>query len=313
MKKNFYAASIITLVIMVSCGGDPPSSTEEESSSSEVILQESSSSKNISSSTTGESSSSRNAYSSLFKESSSSLSNSRETEPSSSATPVSSNSIDNPSSSSETQINYNPETGILTDNRNVRAYKTTKIGNQVLMAENLNFDITDWKPDNDTIFTYAYSSKCPKSGTEEDCDKYGRLYSKIGFLLEYNNDDMYERYPSVPENIRPFRGVCPMGWHIPSTDEWQILFNEDNLENLLSVESGGTNKSGFNIKLIGFSFDESGDTYEESKGYNDKITSFATVDQANSNTIIAVRVEETRVFTYNGNYSLHYAVRCLMD
>jgi len=77
-----------------------------------------------------------------------------------------------------------PKTGKTND---VKQYKTVKIGNQVWMAENMN-----------------YKTSIGKSWCFEDddfyCQKYGRLY-------DWNTAAK----------------VCPVGWHLPSDSEWNEL------------------------------------------------------------------------------------------
>ena len=82
----------------------------------------------------------------------------------------------------------------LVDTRDGQVYKTVKIGNQVWMAENLNYADSVKSP------ILVGNSWCYNDSSNY-CDKYGRLYAWSAAL-----------------------NVCPDGWHLPDTTEWNTLF-----------------------------------------------------------------------------------------
>jgi len=104
----------------------------------------------------------------------------------------------------------NANYGTFTDPRDGRVYKTVKIGEQIWMAENLNYD--------------APSSRFYKNN-ESNGEKYGRLY-----------------------NWETAMTVSPPGWHLPSRDEWQTLVDfvggEEIAGKMLKAKSGWA-KSGW--------------------------------------------------------------------
>jgi uncharacterized protein (TIGR02145 family) len=77
------------------------------------------------------------------------------------------------------------DTGRFIDERDGKSYKTTVIGGKKWMAENLNYQ---------TDSSWCYD------GDDSMCDRYGRLY-----------------------DWRTATTVCPVGYHLPSGQEWDSL------------------------------------------------------------------------------------------
>jgi len=90
-------------------------------------------------------------------------------------------------------------------------YKTVKIGEQVWMAKNLNYAAVGSKCGDRNILSDANTATC---------DTYGRLYNwatAMGISIAYNSSSY-----NPPTGTR-HQGVCPSGWHLPRSDEWDTL------------------------------------------------------------------------------------------
>jgi len=168
-----------------------------------------------------------------------------------------------------------------TDTRDNKTYKTVKIGEQVWMAENLNYNADGSKcggtvleekkqlevydsEDGEAETCSGYTSYSLEDKNTVNCDKYGRLYE----------------WETAKE-------ACPKGWHLPSNKEWDKLlryvdgtsgtespYESKTAGKYLKAESGwdnnrnGTDKFGFfalpggfgNYKFdVGCGYDSAGD------------------------------------------------------
>ena len=136
-------------------------------------------------------------------------------ESSSSSVDVPSSSAPESSSSEKVAWAYlNPKIsyGLMQDLRDGQYYKTVQIGDQVWMAENLNYDPGDVS----SMGTWAMNA-C-YGNLPENCAKYGRLYT---WEVAMNSKSCGYGLSCKPSGT--VRGICPEGWHLPSLDEFITL------------------------------------------------------------------------------------------
>ncbi|MEJ2596205.1 MAG: FISUMP domain-containing protein [bacterium] len=120
------------------------------------------------------------------------------------------------------------EPDTFTDARDGQQYHYIDVDGTKWMADNLNYETDD---------SWCYE------GNAENCKNWGRLYS----------------WNSAKE-------ACPDGWHLPSDEEWDQLFNFYGGHDVAgkALKEGGS--SGFNAQLAG---------YRDKKGVYGKVDSSA--------------------------------------
>ena len=176
-------------------------------------------------------------------------------------------------------------TGTMTDSRDGKAYKTVKIGTQIWMAENLNYNAAN---------SYCYRGKA------SNCTKYGRLYTWATAAT-----------------------ACPEGWHLPSKDEWEKLFTavggESTAGKALKSTSGWNNyhgESGNGTDAFGFSAlpagyrDDDGDYLNE----GDDVYFWSSTED-NSGYVYDMYLYYNLDLAYlrANNKNNRFSVRCLKD
>ena len=145
----------------------------------------------------------------------------------------------------ESFINLSFSYGTMTDPRDGKIYRTTTIGNQIWMAENLAYDDS----------SYVYPSCCllyPGLVTDNltrACNVSGRLYSW---------DDAMGNRSDLFFSEQHHQGICPEGWHIPSESEFQNLLSIEASKLITSVGwisasrcTEGTDEYGFSALPVG--------------------------------------------------------------
>lgn len=137
---------------------------------------------------------------------------------------------------------------ILVDNSDTdnHRYKTVKIGDRCWFAENMKKNVGVWRCygiEQDNVY-------------HENCDVYGRLYvwnTAVGGTFAENA-----------------QGICPKGWHVPTSAEWAQLYTDAggarNLKSQLhywtyNQEKLGTNESRFSALPAGIRTHSNNDSY----------------------------------------------------
>ncbi len=166
------------------------------------------------------------------------------------------------------------------DARDGKLYKTVKSGDQVWMAENLNFESDSG--------SWCYNNE------PDNCKIYGRLYAY----------DQAEK-------------ACPDGWHLPSIDEWNVLIDnyggmESAGKKLKCSKLGawyhcgdGTNESGFSVLPAG-----GGNVHESFHALKAAAIFWATPE----NMIVNIGCDHDIVSTSKcTNGDCAFSVRCIKD
>ena len=185
-----------------------------------------------------------------------------------------------------------PNRGTFVDERDGQEYKYTTIGDQVWMAENLNYD--------------AEGSICQDKDPSK-CELYGRLY-------KYVDDSKATIYG--PVNWDFIDTVCPSGWHLPSLAEWKKLGSfvggmdtETAALRLKSVNGWENSNWSAGIDICGYSVLPGGYfTYQAESEGNSALFLTSTAEFENMNDFVSFG----RMMGYYFSVG-RYAIRCIKD
>ena len=207
-SSSFVSSSSVKSSSSAASSSGVASSSSAKSSSSAVSSSSATSSSSFVSSSSVKSSSSAASSSSVASSSSAK----------SSSSAVSSSSVESSSSIEKLVWQYlNPAIsyGEIIDDRDGQVYKTVEIGSQTWMAENLNYDY-NYR----TAHSYCYA---------DSCSKYGRLYTWSATVDSAAVFSTAGKGCGCHASRSPsggiVRGVCPVGWHVPSLSEFQTLIS----------------------------------------------------------------------------------------
>jgi uncharacterized protein (TIGR02145 family) len=184
---------------------------------------------------------------------------------------------------------------------NGKTFKTVKIGNQVWMAENLevdHFKNGDSIPEinsNKEWSSLVSGGCCYYESDKEKGKIYGRLYNWYAVL--------------------DTRGLAPEGWHIPSSDEFNILIKNINKDGNL-LKTGFQNKNADkNIPTFSAKFAGSRDPFQgffNGEGKNTLFWSNTSFDRTSALTL-ALNSNNNMVNVVKNKKGCGFSIRCIKN
>ncbi len=213
------------------------------------------------------------------------------------------------------------EVDSIIDIRDGQEYRIVLIGNQWWMQENLNIGISI-DDRQDAIDNNIIEKYCSNNDNNL-CETYGGLY-------QWN--EMMDYYPSDEGNPSITQGICPIGWYLPTDEEWKELEmvlgmsqNDADASGIRGTNEGGklkeagtihwedpnfgaTNESGFTA-LPGGSRVGSGGFYR----VGPYAWLWSSTEQDNSAWRRYLNYDYSEVVRYHDYKEMGLSVRCLVD
>ena len=198
------------------------------------------------------------------------------------------------------------------------SYPTVQIGTQCWFAKNLNIGTminsvaaVDSQRNNGIIEKYCYNN------LNLNCDTFGGLYQWAEAIL-YQNGASNSTNPS-PAIIGNVQGICPVGWHLPSDQEWSTLETYLGGSNIAggylkalasqwnSPNAGANNASGFGALPGGYRMQNGGWSSKGIYGH------FLSVTESSPAGFIDRYVYSANAVVYRGFYNKAngFSIRCI--
>jgi uncharacterized protein (TIGR02145 family) len=213
------------------------------------------------------------------------------------------NKISSPIASQPTKIEKENETNKMKPKVIDSNNKTVSIGSQIWMTENLNVD------------RFRNGDLIPEAKTVDEWEIAGK--NKQPAWCYYDNDPMNgEKYGKLYNwyAVNDSRGLAPIGWNIPSNEDW----------NILSKSLGGDAKSGTKLKSNNKWYKNGNGTNEINfnampSGFRLRFGQFSSELYStyfwvkNSNEARFLIYSEGFLYKYQFDYSSGCSVRCIKD
>ena len=195
----------------------------------------------------------------------------------------------------------------IVDSRDGQVYKTIKIGNLNWMAQNLNYEAKD---------SHCYDDSL------KYCNVYGRLYSWASAIdsTKLANDKANPQdcgYGKICQLPAVVQGACPNGWHLPTSDEWSVLFTEVGGQGSAAkylksmMKWNGTDSVGFSVLPAGSST-QNGYRFS-SEGRDAYFWTATEIYDGNDAYFVHMETSNSYVFLYSVEKTNGYSVRCVED
>ena len=177
-----------------------------------------------------------------------------------------------------------------------KTYTTIMIGNQCWLKENLDVGTqiggSANQTNNSLIEKYCYNDD------PANCTTYGGLY-------QWNEVMQYVTTQGA-------RGICPIGWHLPTNAEYQTLAttvsNNGNTLKAVGQDGTSTNTSGFSALLAG----DGGYGYFYGLGVSTYFWSSAEYDATNAYNMYLIDYF-SNINLYFDSKEIGFSVRCAKD
>lgn len=204
----------------------------------------------------------------------------------------------------------------IVDARDGQVYKTVTIGSQVWMAQNLNYADSVKTPSLlNRNWCFAYRS--------ENCDVAGRLYTWAAIIdsVKLATDTEKPQKCGFGEScvfMEKVRGICPEGWHLPDTTEWNTLISyvgggryagEKLVSHIGMYDYSGTDD-------FGFSAFPAGERYRDDNFIEDSRDAFywsASEDLKDNHSACSALLSLGTINFSCGFKDMSHSVRCVRD
>jgi uncharacterized protein (TIGR02145 family) len=311
--------SLVCLSLFIAC---EKSSTKSEKKEETISSSES----DLSSSSSVDNTSSSNHFASSSSSTPEDLPNSSQiTESSSSVTLVQ-------TCTDHISVVYT-STGIK-DCRDGQEYKTTSFLGRTWLAENLNYSGDDGAGNKNYTLGWCYGTGGRDTSAHQDSITCGEGYGRLYNWADAMDVDYTYLTASLDDQSPTYRGICPMGWHIPNSSEWESMTHS--IDSLLMIDHSIW--PGNDAKYLKDSIPEAGSYWNDPRynadnrygfsaipsGYRtsgrtfisrEETTNYWSSSETSATQVFAFWMEANYAHSFTGNWekTSGISIRCLKD